>query len=36
MDSIGFPYIYTETAGGHSWSNWRHYLTEFSQQLFQP
>lgn len=35
MDWLGFPYEYTETEGGHSWSNWRRYLTEFSQRLFR-
>jgi enterochelin esterase-like enzyme len=30
----GFNPIYQETAGGHTWINWRNYLTEFAPQLF--
>ena len=32
----GFNPVYSETAGGHSWSNWRNYLNEFAPKLFQP
>lgn len=35
LDGIGMKYEYLETAGGHSWNNWRHYLTVFAQQLFK-
>lgn len=30
----GFNPVYKETAGGHTWINWREYLTEFAPQLF--
>ncbi len=30
-----FAVIYQETEGGHTWINWRNYLYEFSQLLFQ-
>ncbi len=35
MDSIGMKYEYHETAGGHTWNNWRDYLTIFAQRLFK-
>jgi enterochelin esterase-like enzyme len=31
----GFTPVYKETAGGHTWINWRNYLNEFAPQLFQ-
>jgi enterochelin esterase-like enzyme len=31
----GFKVIYEESAGGHTWINWRNYLSEFAPQLFQ-
>ncbi len=31
----GFDVDYRETAGGHTWINWREYLEEFSQRLFK-
>jgi len=31
----GFDVVYKETAGGHTWINWREYLNEFAPQLFQ-
>jgi enterochelin esterase-like enzyme len=31
----GFNVVYKETAGGHTWINWREYLNEFAPQLFQ-
>jgi enterochelin esterase family protein len=31
----GFAPVYQESAGGHTWLNWRDYLHEFAQQLFQ-
>jgi enterochelin esterase-like enzyme len=34
-DEIGFKYLYRESEGGHSWYNWRLYLTEFAPLLFQ-
>jgi len=33
-DEIGLEYIYRESEGGHSWNNWRLYLTEFVPMLF--
>lgn len=35
MDAIGMKYEFKETDGGHTWPNWRKYLTEFSQQIFK-
>jgi enterochelin esterase family protein len=35
LDSLGMKYEYLETDGGHSWSNWRTYLTIFAQRLFK-
>jgi enterochelin esterase-like enzyme len=31
----GFAPVVKETSGGHTWINWRNYLHEFAQQLFQ-
>jgi enterochelin esterase family protein len=31
----GFSPVFKETAGGHTWINWRNYLAEFAPQLFQ-
>jgi enterochelin esterase-like enzyme len=31
----GFNPVYAESAGGHTWSNWRNYLIEFAPLLFQ-
>lgn len=31
----GFNPVYEETAGGHTWINWRNYLTEFAPKLFR-
>ena len=30
----GFDPVYNESAGGHTWLNWRNYLIEFTPQLF--
>jgi enterochelin esterase-like enzyme len=30
-----FNYIYNETSGWHSWSNWRIYLSDFAPRLFK-
>lgn len=30
-----FNVVYRETAGAHTWDNWREYLQEFAPQLFQ-
>ncbi|MDZ7316333.1 MAG: alpha/beta hydrolase-fold protein [candidate division KSB1 bacterium] len=35
MRKYGFEVTYKETAGGHTWSNWREYLNEFAQLLFK-
>ncbi len=34
LDEKGYKYIYRETEGGHTWSNWRTYLSEFVPLLF--
>ena len=34
LDEKGYKYIYHETEGGHTWSNWRTYLSEFVPLLF--
>jgi len=31
-----FSPVFRETAGGHTWINWRNYLAEVAPQLFQP
>jgi len=35
LDSLDFKYTYIETEGGHTWDNWRKYLSEFATQIFQ-
>lgn len=35
LDSIGMPYEYVESEGGHTWTNWRDFLVEFTPQLFK-
>jgi len=35
LDQIGFPYKYVESEGGHTWTNWRDYLSEFAPLLFK-
>jgi enterochelin esterase family protein len=35
MKKHGFTPVFKETAGGHTWLNWRSYLQEFVPQLFQ-
>ena len=35
LDGMGMTYTYRESEGGHTWSNWRLYLTEFLPLLFQ-
>jgi len=34
MDDLGMKYEYLETEGGHTWNNWRNYLSIFAQKLF--
>ena len=36
LDRIGFPYEFHQTEGGHTWRNWRIYLSQFVPRLFQP
>jgi enterochelin esterase-like enzyme len=31
----GYSPVFHESAGAHTWTNWREYLNEFAQQLFQ-
>ena len=35
LDGMNFKYTYTETEGGHTWRNWRIYLSEFLPLLFK-
>lgn len=35
LDDNKFKYIYNETAGGHTWANWRTYLSDFAPLLFK-
>jgi len=35
LRSHGFDATFEESAGGHTWLNWRDYLIEFAPQLFQ-
>ena len=35
FETPGYPLQYLETEGGHTWANWRHYLTVFVPQLFK-
>ena len=34
LDAMGMKYDYVESEGGHTWRNWRVYLTQFAPQLF--
>lgn len=34
LDAMDFKYIYRESEGGHTWRNWRIYLSEFLPLLF--
>ncbi|GAB4024724.1 esterase [Spirosoma gilvum] len=34
-DQVGLPYTYRESEGGHTWVNWRLYLTELAPKLFR-
>ncbi len=34
-DELGFDYLYRETGGGHSWNNWRLYLSEIATMFFK-
>ncbi|WP_423126328.1 esterase [Gaoshiqia sp. Z1-71] len=35
LDSMGMKYNYVETDGGHTWTNWRVYLSQFAPMLFK-
>ncbi|MEZ4794909.1 MAG: alpha/beta hydrolase-fold protein [Flavobacteriaceae bacterium] len=35
LDTLGMPYEYEESEGGHIWKNWRVYLSEFVPKLFK-
>ena len=35
MDELNMPYEFSETKGGHTWNNWRDYLTIFAKQIFK-
>lgn len=35
LDELDFKYVYRESAGGHTWTNWRVYLSEFAPMLFK-
>lgn len=35
LDEMKMPYVYRESEGGHTWTNWRLYLSEFVPMLFK-
>lgn len=35
LDKMGMKYVYRESEGGHTWTNWRVYLSEFAPLLFK-
>lgn len=35
LDKHDFPYTYRESTGGHTWANWRIYLSELAPLLFR-
>ncbi len=35
LDKYNFKYTYRESTGGHTWANWRIYLSEFAPLLFK-
>lgn len=35
LDKMGMKYTYLETEGGHTWTNWRVYLSQFAPLLFK-
>lgn len=35
LDKHGIRYTYNESAGGHTWINWRDYLADFAPRLFR-
>jgi enterochelin esterase family protein len=35
LKGMNMPHTYVESEGGHTWRNWRVYLSQFAPQLFQ-
>lgn len=35
LDRMGYDYEYYESEGGHTWRNWRVYISVFAQMLFK-
>jgi enterochelin esterase family protein len=35
LERHGFDVVYEESAGGHTWINWREYLDKFAPRLFK-
>ena len=35
LDKESYKYVYLKTKGGHTWRNWREYLTIFAQKIFK-
>ncbi len=35
LNRHGIRHVYNESAGGHTWVNWRHYLADFAPRLFR-
>ena len=35
LDRAGIKYVYHESGGGHTWTNWRQYLADFTPRLFR-
>lgn len=35
LDGMNMKYVYRESTGGHTWANWRVYLSEFAPLLFK-
>jgi enterochelin esterase-like enzyme len=35
LDKLNLMYTYRESTGGHTWANWRIYLSEFAPMLFK-
>ncbi|MEY2940404.1 MAG: hypothetical protein RJA67_89 [Bacteroidota bacterium] len=35
LDEHAFHYVYRESEGGHTWTNWRVYLSEFAKMIFK-
>jgi enterochelin esterase-like enzyme len=35
LEKVGINYHYTESTGGHTWANWRIYLSELAPSLFK-